>query len=75
MSKQKNKLGIYFSPSSKPNSTLRKFKITATIDMKNPLTISPENKASMIYPELKEYLADEQETQYDTKFRELLIRD
>jgi hypothetical protein len=29
----------------------------------------------MIYPELKEYLADEQETQYDTKFRELLIRD
>lgn len=75
MSKQKNKLGIYFSPSSKPNSTLRKFKITATIDMKNPLTISPENKASMIYPELKEYLADEYEDQYDTKFRELLIRD
>lgn len=75
MSKQKNKLGIYFSPSSKPNSTLRKFKITATIDMKNPLTISPENKASMIYPELREYLADEYEDQYDTKFRELLIRD
>ena len=72
LSKQKNKLGIYFSPSSKPTSKLRKYKITATIDMKNPLVISPTNKSSMIYPELK-WLADDGE--YDTKFRELLIRD
>ena len=75
LDKQNNKLWIYFSPSSKPTSKLRKYKITATIDMNKPLVISPKNKSSQIYPELKELLSDELENQYDTKFRELLLRD
>ena len=88
----KNKLGVYFSPSSRPHGSNYNYKYTATIDLENPLTISPTNKASTIYPELKELMKRPEESKnwtyeertaydrdmdnkYDTKLRELLLRD
>ena len=47
---------VYFTPNPKKTGISYKYKYTANIDVKNPLTISPQNKSSQIYPELKQYL-------------------